>query len=83
MKIELTPHAHKQYKKYPTSLQLLFQNTIAKLADTPFPTGYKKLAGRDGYRIRYGDYRIIYKVDTKQKLITIIAIAHRREIYKI
>jgi mRNA interferase RelE/StbE len=80
MKIQLTPHAYKQYKKLPQSLQLLLQSTVAKLVDTPNPPEYKKLSGREGYRLRYGDYRIIYKIDSVAKLITIESLAHRKDV---
>lgn len=82
MEIKFTSHAYRQYKKLPPSLQLVLKNTISELQKTPFPTGYKKLAGREGYRLRYGNYRIIYKIDPKLKQIIIQALAHRREVYK-
>ena len=57
------------------------KNAILKLADNPRPEGYKKLKGRNGYRIRKGDYRIIYDVYDKELVVDVIALGHRREIY--
>ena len=56
--------------------------TITSLAHNPFPRGYKKLkASQRGYRVRVGDYRIIYEVDTEERIITVFHIRHRKEAY--
>ena len=57
------------------------KTAIYSLADNPRPLGYKKLNGREGYRIRVGDYRIIYNIHDKVLVVEIIDLAHRREIY--
>lgn len=54
---------------------------IYSLASNPRPQGYKKLKGRDGYRIRVGDYRIIYEIFENELLIDVINLGHRRDIY--
>lgn len=82
MDINLSPHAYRQYKKLPLSIQSIIKSTIANLETTPYPANSKKLSNRQGYRLRYGNYRIIYEVNKKSKKITILAIAHRRNIYK-
>ena len=56
---------------------------ILALADNPRPLGCKKLRGyKDLWRIRIGDYRVIYLIDTAAKAVTIMHVAHRREIYE-
>ena len=55
---------------------------IEGLAVNPRPTGCIKLSGTDGYRIRIGDYRVVYTVDDKASLVTVIGIGHRRDIYR-
>ena len=55
---------------------------IFDLAENPRPVGYKKLKGRDAYRIRVADYRIIYEINDEILLIDIIDLGHRKEIYK-
>jgi mRNA interferase RelE/StbE len=57
------------------------KTAILKLADTPRPVGYKKLKNRPGYRIRVGDYRIIYEIRAKELIIEVIHMAHRRKVY--
>lgn len=57
--------------------------TIQSLVTQPFPVGVKKLIGEEKlYRVRQGDYRIIYSVDPKAATISILAVRHRREAYR-
>lgn len=58
------------------------KNAIYKLAENPRPQGYKKLKGRPGFRIRVGDYRIIYEIFEDVLLIEIIDLGHRKDIYE-
>ena len=56
---------------------------ILALAGTPRPSGCKKLKGyKDHWRIRAGDWRVLYIIDDEAKLVTITRIAHRREVYE-
>lgn len=56
---------------------------IDELANNPRPLGVRKITGSDiDYRIRMGDYRIIYQINEAQKVVEIIGIGHRKEIYK-
>jgi mRNA interferase RelE/StbE len=55
---------------------------IRDLADDPRPAGCRKLSGRDRYRLRQGDYRIVYAVDDSRRVVEIYKIGHRREIYR-
>jgi mRNA interferase RelE/StbE len=57
------------------------RDALAALAGDPRPSGCKKLVGRDGWRIRSGDYRVIYEIDDAEKKITVLHIGHRRDIY--
>jgi mRNA interferase RelE/StbE len=58
------------------------KSAINSLSDNPRPNGYKKLKGREGYRIRVGDYRIIYEVFDKHLIIEIIAVGNRKNVYE-
>jgi len=58
------------------------KDAIFNLAENPRPNGCKKLKGRDAYRIRVSDYRIIYEINDEILLIDIIELGHRKEIYK-
>jgi len=54
---------------------------IFALNDEPRPSGCRKLSGAEGFRLRQGDYRIVYTVDDARRIVTIYKIGHRREIY--
>lgn len=56
--------------------------SIDELAGEPRTPGALKLAGRDDFRIRVGDYRIVYAVDDRERLVLVARIAHRREVYR-
>jgi len=58
------------------------KGSIWSLADNPRPHGCAKLKARDGWRIRVGDYRVIYDIDDEQKIVTIVHIGHRRDVYR-
>ena len=55
---------------------------LAQLETDPRPADVKKLKGRDAWRIRVGDYRVIYEIQDRQVQILVITIGHRREIYR-
>ena len=55
---------------------------IEALASNPRPNGCEKLAGGPGHRVRQGDYRIIYTIDDERRIVEIVKIGHRREVYR-
>jgi mRNA interferase RelE/StbE len=55
---------------------------IRGLADEPRPPGSEKLSGEDRYRLRQGDYRLIYAIDDDRRIVEIVKIGHRREVYR-
>ncbi len=55
---------------------------IKELAQTPRPRGVEKVKSTGLWRIRQGDYRIIYGIDDNQQLVIVVRIGHRREIYR-
>jgi mRNA interferase RelE/StbE len=55
---------------------------IQALGSEPRPIGSEKLSGAEKYRIRHGDYRVLYEIDEPNKRITIVKVAHRREVYR-
>ena len=57
-------------------------DAIRRLAEEPRPHGVKKLSGRDAWRIRVGDYRILYEIQDERLFILVIDVGHRREIYR-
>ena len=57
------------------------KEAIYELADEPRPQGYKKLKGREAYRIRVADYRIIYEIFDNELIVDVIDLGHRKDIY--
>ena len=55
---------------------------IGALAATPRPPGSEKLSGEEKYRIRQGDYRVLYLIEDARSTVTVIKIGHRREVYR-
>ena len=80
--IIVSKSALKELKKLPPKLQLQIVGVIDSLAQNPYPPASSKLKGREGFRIRTNDYRIIYTVENKKLIVQVIAIGHRKEIYK-
>jgi len=81
--IIVTNPARKQLLKLPTGVQKRIQEAIDVLEVTPRPYGIESIKGlSDTYRIRVGDYRIIYAIHDEELLILIIRVAHRREVYR-
>ena len=79
--VTLTKKAQKQLDKLTHAIARPILETIGNLADNPRPHAYKKLTGRDGYRIRAGDYRIIYEIFDDVLLVDVINLGHRKDIY--
>ena len=73
--------AQKQLDNLPDKISESLIDVICKLEQNPRPNGCKKLKGRNGYRIRKGDYRIIYDIVDKILLVEIIAVGNRKDIY--
>jgi mRNA interferase RelE/StbE len=55
---------------------------IQELTENPHPTGSQKLSGADKYRIRCGNYRIVYSINDDERLVQVVKIGHRREVYR-
>ena len=80
--IEFKPSAQKSLEMLPKKIQKRIQGVISTLEINPLPPVAKKLTGRDAYRIRVSDYRIIYTVDGDVLTIVVVSIGHRREVYR-
>jgi mRNA interferase RelE/StbE len=75
-------YAQKQIMKLDKKIIPIIKASIADLADNPRPYGYKKLKGEEAYRIRVGDYRIIYEIDDGKIIVTVVSVGHMKDIYK-
>ncbi|BBD68802.1 addiction module antitoxin [Nostoc commune NIES-4072] len=81
--VKFSKGAKKQFRKLPLDVQQRIQTKINELAIEPRPNGVKKLQGDDNsYRLRVGDYRVIYEVVDNVLIVTVIKVGHRSNIYK-
>lgn len=78
----ILPKVHKQLAAIPKARREKLGQAIDALAFNPRPVGCKKLVGDIMYRIRVGDYRIIYNIDDKIITVTVTKAAHRRDAYR-
>jgi mRNA interferase RelE/StbE len=81
-KIEIKKSAVKELNNLPINELKKIVQKIQNLADNPRPSGCKKLTGEEKYRIRSGNYRILYIIEDNILIIYIVKIGHRREVYR-
>jgi mRNA interferase RelE/StbE len=74
--------AARAYRRLHSPLLDRVRDAIDALALDPRPVGAVKLAGRDDYRIRIGEYRVVYAVDDVERVVVVARIAHRRDVYR-
>ena len=75
--------AEKQLKNLPPSVQRKIAAVIMSLSIEPRPYGSKKLTGTvSSYRVRVGDYRVIYEIYEREIVVTVLKISHRRDVYR-
>jgi mRNA interferase RelE/StbE len=80
--IQIKKSAEKDFKKISSDLQSKIMKVVFRLESDPRPPNSKKLKNRPEYRIRIGDYRVLYLVDDDNKEIVISLLGHRKDIYK-
>lgn len=80
--INFTKQAIKELEKINEPYYSAIKDAILSLAENPRPNGYIKLKGRDAFRIRVGNYRIIYDIFDEELLIDIITLGHCKNIYE-
>jgi mRNA interferase RelE/StbE len=81
--IQFKPLALRQLEKLPRDIQKKLAVRIEALRDEPFRSGCKKMAAiPDTWRVRVGDYRIVYQVHQKILLVLVLTIGHRKDVYR-
>ncbi|MEO5680111.1 MAG: type II toxin-antitoxin system RelE/ParE family toxin [Acidimicrobiales bacterium] len=80
-RIEVRPAATRALRKLAPEVRPRIQGVIALLAEDPRPPASRPLRGRPGYRVRVGDYRIIYTVADDVLLVVVVTLGHRRDVY--
>jgi mRNA interferase RelE/StbE len=81
--LEFTASATREFRDLDRHLQRRITEKVMALCEDPFPAGSKKLKAQpDHFRIRVGDYRVVYRIDGKRVVIVIVRIGHRKEVYR-
>ena len=74
--------AEKELSRLPEKIHQRISHKLLELENEPRPHGSQKLQGHGGYRIRVGDYRVLYLIDDKAKTVEILAVGNRGEVYR-
>lgn len=80
--LHIKPSAAKELEALPLKNRRRIVARIQGLAAKPRPHGSEKLTGEERYRIRQGDYRILYVIADEERRVTVIKIGHRRDVYR-
>ncbi|MES1243326.1 MAG: type II toxin-antitoxin system RelE/ParE family toxin [Acidobacteriota bacterium] len=81
-RLSILPRAQKELERLQSSTYERVRDAIRALGEEPRPPGCRKLSGRAGWRIRVGDYRVLYEIDDSAAEVIILNIGHRRDIYR-
>ncbi len=80
--ILIKPSAVREMDALPKQERQRIARKIQSLSDEPRPQGCEKLSGEDKYRIRQGDYRIVYSISDQDLAVIVVKVGHRREVYR-
>jgi mRNA interferase RelE/StbE len=81
--VNIRPAAQRQFARLPTNIRKAVGSELEGLAEAPRPHGCRKMVGStNGYRIRVGDYRVIYEIDDAARVVLVTVIGHRSEVYR-
>ncbi|MBD3809103.1 MAG: type II toxin-antitoxin system RelE/ParE family toxin [Sulfuricurvum sp.] len=81
-KIEIKKSAAKEIENLPSVILKRVVSHIQELGSNPRPMGCRKLSGDEKYRIRVGDYRILYEIEDEIVMVYVVKVAHRKEVYR-
>jgi mRNA interferase RelE/StbE len=80
--LQILPRAKSELADLERNVYPRVRDAIRELGGNPRPVGCLKLTGRQGWRIRVGDYRVVYEIHDEQRTVTILHIGHRRDVYR-
>lgn len=82
-RVEWKKSTKKDLRRLPPATVDRVIEAVEALAENPFPHGAEKLSGSEhSYRIRLGDYRVVYEVVAEQKLVEVQRVRHRKDVYR-
>ncbi|MFH1336019.1 MAG: type II toxin-antitoxin system RelE/ParE family toxin, partial [Candidatus Zixiibacteriota bacterium] len=78
----ILPRATKELSVLEATEYKKVKKAILRLAGNPRPSGCSKLTGREGWKMRVGDYRVIYEINDSNREVVVLHVGHRRDIYR-
>lgn len=81
--VKLKRSAEKELERLPEKIHDRIVQALLSLKENPLPDGVRKLHGREGYRIRVGDYRILYTMNASERKVEVFSVADRKEVYRL
>jgi mRNA interferase RelE/StbE len=80
--VQILRRAQKELARLPKQEYERVRDAISALGDDPRPSGCKKLTAREGWRIRVGQCRVIYEIEDVVRVVTVLDVGHRRDVYR-
>jgi mRNA interferase RelE/StbE len=81
--VRFKPSALREFRDLPGSVQARVGRRLDTLSSDPRPPGSQKLEGGEGFhRVRVGDYRVVYAIDDPARVVTIVKVGHRGDVYR-
>jgi len=80
--LHLLRPAERELEAIPSIFRERVERAILRLGEDPRPPGVKKLRGGIGWRIRIGDYRVVYEIDDRAREVTVAKVRHRKDAYR-
>jgi mRNA interferase RelE/StbE len=81
-RVVFSSRAFKEIKRFTLPVRERISDAAGALADNPRPRGCLKMQGADSYRIRIGDYRIVYEIHDRIVTVLVLEVGHRKDIYR-
>ena len=82
-RVAFRPSAERELRKLPRTVIAEVSTLVGEFAESPYTRNSEKLSGGENlFRVRIGDYRVVYQVDLKNRLITIFRVRHRKDVYR-
>lgn len=80
--VNIPRRIQKRINQLPATVQNRMINALLTLGSEPRPVGSRNLKGREGYRLRVGNYRAIYRIDDASQEVTVLRVGHRKDVYR-
>ncbi|HMD85517.1 MAG TPA: type II toxin-antitoxin system RelE/ParE family toxin [Terriglobia bacterium] len=81
-RVLIKPSAARELEAIPKKDRVRLVSKISNLAGNPRPSGSEKLSAQEQYRVRHGRYRVVYSISDAEKMVLVVKVAHRREVYR-